>query len=785
VLLNGIAAQPRELFLFLDDCHLLVESSVLGLIALLCRRAPKNLHIVMLSRSDLPNSVMSRATPENLLEVDASMLKFDLDETSQLVRKLKSRSLKPEEVSGLHSTTEGWPAAIRAILLSLDSGMKPQLSGKSLPPSRPISALMEDVLEHLPDDVSEFMVRVSVVDKVCVRLANAMTRSDAGQAMFDQICQRQLFFSARDPEQVWFSFHPLFRDQLQRRLSERPADARELNLRAAQWFADNDLWSNAVDHALAANDRGRAIQWIEQCAMKLLQAGDLLTLLSWRRQLHSHLLQMPVRLKLAFAWALGHAMATTDASQLLAEIESELRTDDAHAEHLRLECVAVRALLKNVDDDGDAADRLAREYLDSKPPDPWIENVMLNIVATTHLRTGQWKAFYSVPPLAVTDEDGAASGRFVFNRCYHLCYRGIAEYHQGRLADAATLFEQAMRIGDTQAERFGIVATPEGAVWVLPAALLAQVRYQQNRQFEATALLDVCLQPARIVAPLDFVAAAFQTAVRLAQQKGLGLQTGLLLDEADRLARSRGWTRFESMNLLERVRLCLIAGRLPEAEGCLARLKALTLQARDLDVRKAYIARDAFLAHAWVDVADGAAARRVPELQRRLEASESAQLPLEAARFAATLGLVHAQQGDHAKALRAWHIACGHAARAGAPRLLLDLPVPLETVLPFLNECRAALAPDSPVAFFLAGVVTSTSGGSMAEPLHRGAIGALSGKERLVLQLVAQGRSNKEIARTLGVAPDTIKYHLKSVFSKLRVGNRAQAAVRAKSFGLT
>jgi LuxR family maltose regulon positive regulatory protein len=53
-----------------------------------------------------------------------------------------------------------------------------------------------------------------------------------------------------------------------------------------------------------------------------------------------------------------------------------------------------------------------------------------------------------------------------------------------------------------------------------------------------------------------------------------------------------------------------------------------------------------------------------------------------------------------------------------------------------------------------------------------------------VLKLVAQGQSNKRIARELGVAPDTIKYHLKSVFSKLGVVNRAQAAVQARASGL-
>lgn len=52
---------------------------------------------------------------------------------------------------------------------------------------------------------------------------------------------------------------------------------------------------------------------------------------------------------------------------------------------------------------------------------------------------------------------------------------------------------------------------------------------------------------------------------------------------------------------------------------------------------------------------------------------------------------------------------------------------------------------------------------------------SLTVKERLVLVEIAKGQSNKLVARQLGVSPETIKSHLKSIYSKLGVNNRTQA----------
>jgi LuxR family maltose regulon positive regulatory protein len=60
----------------------------------------------------------------------------------------------------------------------------------------------------------------------------------------------------------------------------------------------------------------------------------------------------------------------------------------------------------------------------------------------------------------------------------------------------------------------------------------------------------------------------------------------------------------------------------------------------------------------------------------------------------------------------------------------------------------------------------------------------LSPRERGILELIGHGQSNKEIARGLGIAPETVKSHVKNIFAKLAVERRAQAVSRAQSLGL-
>ena len=82
----------------------------------------------------------------------------------------------------------------------------------------------------------------------------------------------------------------------------------------------------------------------------------------------------------------------------------------------------------------------------------------------------------------------------------------------------------------------------------------------------------------------------------------------------------------------------------------------------------------------------------------------------------------------------------------------------------------------------------ATADGLFGEPVPVSSrprrVTALSPRERSVLELVADGRSNKEIARLLVISPETVKSHLENVFAKLAVQRRTQAISLAKDLGL-
>jgi DNA-binding CsgD family transcriptional regulator len=60
----------------------------------------------------------------------------------------------------------------------------------------------------------------------------------------------------------------------------------------------------------------------------------------------------------------------------------------------------------------------------------------------------------------------------------------------------------------------------------------------------------------------------------------------------------------------------------------------------------------------------------------------------------------------------------------------------------------------------------------------------LTGQEMRVLAELASGRANKEIARTLGLSPNTIKTHLANLFAKLGAATRTEAVTRARELNL-
>ncbi len=121
------------------------------------------------------------------------------------------------------------------------------------------------------------------------------------------------------------------------------------------------------------------------------------------------------------------------------------------------------------------------------------------------------------------------------------------------------------------------------------------------------------------------------------------------------------------------------------------------------------------------------------------------------------------------------------AVRAGASGFLYkDVdPDALIRAIRAVNDGNLLLAPGAAGTLLPSAASAGGDGGPPGGHEPRGGLGALTLREREVLDELARGRSNREIARQLHVSEKTVKTHVSSVLAKLGVQDRTQAALYA------
>jgi LuxR family transcriptional regulator, maltose regulon positive regulatory protein len=172
-------------------------------------------------------------------------------------------------------------------------------------------------------------------------------------------------------------------------------------------------------------------------------------------------------------------------------------------------------------------------------------------------------------------------------------------------------------------------------------------------------------------------------------------------------------------------------------------------------------------------LADGQPTRAAESLLAARERVGRRGLRIEELALSTSLALAQLALGDADAALRSFTEACRLAVDLGALRSMADQPVPLQPLLQRWQARRQALEAD--LDPFVERLVAA-SAGAAARRSASSLIETLSPRELDILRLVADGQSNKEIARGLRIAPETVKTHVSKIFGKLGASNRAQAA---------
>jgi DNA-binding NarL/FixJ family response regulator len=391
-------------------------------------------------------------------------------------------------------------------------------------------------------------------------------------------------------------------------------------------------------------------------------------------------------------------------------------------------------------------------------------NVLMNLdwpasdtLAATILRYIDWKHGGHEKPCAPDTADYLAppvGGRAVC-RILSLCVSAALAFDRLQLSVSANLATEALQLARV---RYG----NNSPMSTLPAALLAQVAYEQGRRDEAEALLCPRISVIRTSGVLECVARASVLLARLSLHRGRPRAALALLRETEALGRARCWPRLISVASAEYTRT-LEALRYDQEQRTASRTPARTRAACPLlDGRRS---RQLFAKAVSDNMScdETVTFSTVESILRRASAAASLGSAEDSYELLVTCLGIGAARG-----------LCMAFVDAGRP--LLALLERLYYALPTNDPQLAELRPY--IATLLRFTLQSTCEDSSSLSFR-----SLSRRETGILQMIALGMSNKRIAQSLGITPETVKSHAKSIFVKLASHTRAQAVSRAEAVG--
>ncbi len=249
-LLNEISAIPDDFILVLDDYHLVDSQPVDNALTFLIEHQPPHLHLVIATRED-PNLPLARLRARGqLTELRVKDLRFTHSEAADFLNQVMGLNLVAEDIAALETHTEGWVAGLQLAALSMRGhddipGFIQSFTGSH---HFVMDYLVEEVLQQQPASIQTFLLRTSILERLCGPLCDAVLLDPAvsGQETLEFLERANLFIVPLDNQRRWYRYHRLFADLLRHRLQQQKhknaeVEVAEYHIRASQWYEDHRL----------------------------------------------------------------------------------------------------------------------------------------------------------------------------------------------------------------------------------------------------------------------------------------------------------------------------------------------------------------------------------------------------------------------------------------------------------------------------------------------------------------------------------------------------------------
>jgi len=789
ILLNEIATSLDNFILVLDDYHVIEDKTVGNALTFLLEHLPPQMHLVITTRED-PNLSLARLRArDQLTGLRATDLRFTNAEAAEFLNQVMSLSLSAEDIAALEARTEGWIAGLQLAAISMQGHHDTSTFIKSFTGSHHfvLDYLVEEVLHQQPEGIQNFLLCTSILDRMCGSLCDAilLESSAFGQKTLEHLEHTNLFIIPLDNERHWYRYHHLFGSLLHQRLGQSltSEEIAKYHIRASEWYEKNGEQAQAFQHAIAAGDYSRAAMLAEKHWQGMSESFQYAVWLGWAKQLPEELIRSRPVLCTQIAWGYMD-ISEVDAS------ESRLRDAERCLEGRADEIVIVveeqfRALPARIAmvrtynaqsvSDFPAAVKYAELAIKLAPEeDHFLRAQTTAILGGTYWANGDLDA--ACKSMSDWIDNAQKAGNFIFAIASGSGKADIL-MEQGHLREALKTYQQSLQLAsEHEAESQRIVAHHHLGLALLYHEIRddesAAQHFQKSMEFGQQSVLR------------DWSYRMYLAQARLKESEG-DLDSALdLLDDAQRFYARSLIPNTRPVDAIK-ARIHLKQGQLPKAEEW---VRAQELSANDNlsylhEFEHITLAR-MLLAEYQINREERLILEGLSLLERLLKAAEGQKRMGSVLEILMVQALAYKAQRDTIKALASLERALTLAQPEGYARIFVGEGNPMRALLmdfrvsnekqPRGNDRELTGYVDKLLSAFTQPKDIQQS--KLIEPLSK--------RELEILQLIAQGLSNREISKRLFLALNTVKGHNRIIFGKLQVQRRTEAIARARELGL-
>jgi LuxR family maltose regulon positive regulatory protein len=764
--INDTAAVSTPFFLILDDYHVIESAEIDQALDFIIDNMPPLMTLVITSRSDPGFPIARRRARAELIELRVNDLRFTEVEARQFIQQTTNLDLSLNQIAALETRTEGWIAGLQMAALSIQGkedtdGFIHAFTGSN---RFVLDYLVEEVLQIQPERVRNFLLRTSILDELCGPLCDAVTGQNNGRAMLEELECSNLFVIPLDNERRWYRYHHLFAELLRQRFQQSAVpstgekgieEVEELHIRASKWFEDNGLEIEAFQHAAAANDVERAARLIEGKGTPLHFKGAASQVLNWLTSLPESILNDRPSLWLTYASVLLFVGQNSAAEPKLQAAEAAIAKAESDDEMRDLigRIAAMRATMAVVRNDLDIIISQSQQALAYLHPENSSFRTAVNWTLGyayqfqgDRLRASQ--AYNEIISSAETFE----------NSIYYiaaLTSLGQIQETDNQLTLAAESYEHVLRLA----------GNPPLPIACEAHLGLARLNYQWNDLDTAQKHEQESLQLMQQIESVETVVSHKLFLARLLLAQGDVSAVDAVFQEAEAYIHQHNF-------LIRMADVAAIQVIVALSQGDLVTATNLA-QKHHLPISQARI-----------HLAQGNPRKALELLAPVRQQAEERKWQDVRLQVLVLQALAYWAQGSSDTAVEILKDALVSAKSGGFIRIFVDEGPSLARLL--YEVLARGIEPTYVHKLLAAFSVSESEPAALSLPPdpEAGLIEPLSIRELEVLQVIAEGLSNQEVANQLFLSLHTVKVHARNIYAKLGVKNRTQAVAKARTLGI-